>query len=53
MSPLHAAIQQGHADIVSSLLKCGADPNVVTKVRDRHSYAILYIPLKTCHPTSA
>lgn len=32
VSPLHAAIREGYAVIVSSLLKSGADPNAATKV---------------------
>lgn len=33
-TPLHQAAQQGHTDIVTVLLKHGAQPNETTSVRD-------------------
>lgn len=35
-TPLHQAAQQGHTDIVTLLLKHGAQPNETTTVRDAH-----------------
>ena len=32
-SPLHVARQEGHNEVVSTLLDSGADPNLATKVR--------------------
>lgn len=32
-TPLHQAAQQGHTDIVTLLLKHGAQPNEITSVR--------------------
>lgn len=32
-TPLHQAAQQGHTDIVTLLLKHGAQPNEITTVR--------------------
>ena len=31
-SPLHAASEEGHTEVVLTLLKRGADPNLPTKV---------------------
>lgn len=31
-SPLHAASEEGHTEVVHTLLKSGADPNLPTKV---------------------
>lgn len=33
-TPLHQAAQQGHTDIVTLLLKHGAQPNEITSVRN-------------------
>lgn len=35
-TPLHQAAQQGHTDIVTLLLKHGAQPNETTTVSDAH-----------------
>lgn len=32
ISPLYAASKEGHAEVVDTLLKSGADPNLVTMV---------------------
>ena len=32
LSPLYVASQEGHTDIVDTLLKSGVDPNKVTEV---------------------
>lgn len=31
-SPLHAASEEGHANVVDSILKSGANPNLATEV---------------------
>ena len=31
-SPLHAASEEGHTEVVDTLLKSGADPNLATTV---------------------
>lgn len=37
-TPLHQAAQQGHTDIVTLLLKNGAEPNEITSVRHFKEY---------------
>lgn len=40
-TPLHQAAQQGHTDIVTLLLKHGAQPNEITSVSKPFKYRIL------------
>lgn len=42
-TPLHQAAQQGHTDIVTLLLKHGAQPNETTTVRGPNWLQVLHI----------
>lgn len=42
-SPLHIASQEGEAEVVDTLLKNGADPNVVMKVWETSVHISIFL----------